>query len=92
MTKRSKYLFVFLFLFFGIQTGIQAQLWIPPGRQYMHPTEPFTYDLGINKYQKDYYLYVAPTVNLNFGGDFWSFVDFTFKFFDLRYGTKTRKF
>ncbi|WP_036041586.1 cytoplasmic membrane protein ImpL63 [Leptospira alstonii] len=70
MTKRSKYLFLFLFFYFVIQTGVQAQLWIPPGRQYMHPTDPFTYDLGINKYQKDYYLYVAPTVNLNFGGDF----------------------
>ncbi|MCG6167841.1 hypothetical protein LFX25_08390 [Leptospira sp. FAT2] len=70
MTKRSKYLFSFLFLFFAIQTGIQAQLWMPPGRQYMHPADPFTYDLGINKYQNDYYLYVAPTVNFNFGGDF----------------------
>ncbi|AYV54202.1 hypothetical protein EFP84_00935 [Leptospira kmetyi] len=70
MTKRSKYLITFLFLFFAIQTGIQAQLWMPPGRQYMHPADPFTYDLGINKYQNDYYLYVAPTVNLNFGGDF----------------------
>ncbi|RHX93390.1 hypothetical protein DLM76_15060 [Leptospira yasudae] len=70
MTKRSKYLFSFLFLFFAIQTGIQAQLWMPPGRQYMHPADPFTYDLGINKYQNDYYLYVAPTLNFNFGGDF----------------------
>ncbi|PJZ58404.1 cytoplasmic membrane protein ImpL63 [Leptospira barantonii] len=70
MTKRSKYLITFLFLFFAIQTGIQAQLWMPPGRQYMHPADPFTYDLGVNKYQNDYYLYVAPTVNLNFGGDF----------------------
>ncbi|TGL96162.1 hypothetical protein EHQ76_16330 [Leptospira barantonii] len=70
MTRRSKYLITFLFLFFAIQTGIQAQLWMPPGRQYMHPADPFTYDLGVNKYQNDYYLYVAPTVNLNFGGDF----------------------
>ncbi|RHX86552.1 cytoplasmic membrane protein ImpL63 [Leptospira stimsonii] len=73
MIQSSKYFFFFLFLFFVTISEIYSQgtqLWTPPGRQYMHPTDPFTYDMGINKYDKDYYLYVAPTANFNFGGDF----------------------
>ncbi|XDD51746.1 hypothetical protein AB3N59_08510 [Leptospira sp. WS92.C1] len=71
MIKRSRYFFYFLFLFFTVQTAVQAQqFWVPPGRQFMQPPDPFSYDLGVNKFDKDYYLYVAPTLNLNFGGDF----------------------
>nr|WP_243396731.1 hypothetical protein [Leptospira wolffii] len=43
---------------------------MPPGRQYMQPPDPFTFDAGINKFNNDYYFYIAPTLNLNFGGDF----------------------
>ncbi|MDV6234942.1 hypothetical protein CH379_004780 [Leptospira ellisii] len=70
MIQRS-HLFLAVFLFISVPAAVQAQqFWVPPGRQFMHPPDPFTYDIGINKFDKDYYLYVAPTVNLNFGGDF----------------------
>ncbi|TGK14670.1 hypothetical protein EHO61_16470 [Leptospira fluminis] len=51
-------------------SDLEAQLWFPPGRQFMQPADAFTYDAGINKYQNNYYFYIAPTLNLNFGGDF----------------------
>ncbi|PNV76545.1 cytoplasmic membrane protein ImpL63 [Leptospira inadai] len=65
-------IFLFATVLFPIPGGmdLQAQLWFPPGRQYMQPPDPFTYDAGINKFNKDYYFYIAPTLNLNFGGDF----------------------
>ncbi|WP_086448900.1 cytoplasmic membrane protein ImpL63 [Leptospira venezuelensis] len=49
---------------------LEAQLWMPPGRQFMQPPDPFTFDAGVNKFNNDYYLYLAPTLNLNFGGEF----------------------
>ncbi len=53
-----------------IGSELDAQLWMPPGRQYMQPPDPFSFDAGVNKFNNDYYLYIAPTINLNFGGDF----------------------
>ncbi|TGJ99306.1 hypothetical protein EHO59_15665 [Leptospira semungkisensis] len=63
---------VFLSVYFVPYAGdeLQAQMWMPPGRQFMQPPDPFTYDLGVNKFNNDYYLYVAPTINMNFGGNF----------------------
>ncbi|WP_243393446.1 cytoplasmic membrane protein ImpL63 [Leptospira perolatii] len=53
-----------------VPADLHAQLWVPPGRQFQQPPDPFTFDAGINKFNKDYYFYVAPTLNLDFGGEF----------------------
>ncbi|PJZ64126.1 hypothetical protein CH371_19475 [Leptospira wolffii] len=63
-------LFISVYFFPSIGSELEAQLWMPPGRQYMQPPDPFTFDAGINKFNNDYYFYIAPTLNLNFGGDF----------------------
>lgn len=73
----KKFLLLFIFLIFtGIFQSISAQaqspVWMPPGAQTKPKSDAFSYDIGINNYNKDTYLYVNPALNMNFDG-LWGF-------------------
>ena len=58
-------LYLFSFSLFG-------QVWTPPGVNSRPTSDTFTYDFGINQYNKDTYLYLAPGLNMNFDNK-WGF-------------------
>jgi hypothetical protein len=65
------YLFlVFLAIFSPFINSLNAQVnsppYMPPGANTKPNMDTFGLDLGINNYDKDYYLYVNPTFNFNF--------------------------
>ena len=51
-------------VFFGA-VSLFSQVWIPPGAATKPKTEFFTYDFGLNKFDGDYFLYLAPSLNFN---------------------------
>ena len=59
---------LFVILFFISLLQIFSQVWKPPGVYNRPKTETFTLDLGVNKFNKDAYLYLNPGLNMNFSG------------------------
>ncbi len=48
-----------------------GQVWAPPGVNTRPSSDTFIYDIGINQYNGDTYLYLAPGLNMNFNN--WGF-------------------
>ncbi len=66
---RKAFGFIFIVtLFFIFSLQLDAQVWAPPGYNTRPNQDFFSYDLGVNKYDNDYYLYVAPSFNFNLFG------------------------
>ena len=58
---------IFVLFFFFLPISIYSQVnsppYIPPGYQIKPKTDLFSYDAGINQYNKDTFLYINPTFN-----------------------------
>lgn len=67
-----KKLLVFIFFLLLSYSGINAQVWTPPGVQSRPTSDTFLLDFGMNKYDGDTYAYIAPGLNMNFDGK-WGF-------------------
>ena len=67
-----KKLLLFVFSLFLFSFNLFGQVWTPPGVSSRPTSDTFTYDFGINKYNNDTYLYLAPGLNMNFNNK-WGF-------------------
>ncbi|MBL0265965.1 MAG: hypothetical protein IPQ05_19405 [Leptospiraceae bacterium] len=67
--KKKLLLILSLYLF---SFNLFGQVWTPPGVNSRPTSDTFTYDFGINQYNKDTYLYLAPGLNMNFDNK-WGF-------------------
>ncbi|MDX1959578.1 MAG: hypothetical protein SFU98_13450 [Leptospiraceae bacterium] len=66
---------IYLFLFFfsvGVLAQVNSPPYAPPGALTKPNLDTFSYDIGVNRYDKDYYLYFAPSFNMNFSNK-WGF-------------------
>jgi hypothetical protein len=60
-------LVLFLILFASSIFGqVTSPPWTPPGANFRPTTSTFSYDAGLNHYNKDTYLYLAPGLNFNY--------------------------
>ncbi len=63
---RIRNLFILFFtLAHGLYSQVNSPPYIPPGYQVKPKTDMFSYDAGINQYNKDTFLYINPTFNFN---------------------------
>lgn len=67
---KKLFLFIGCFLFWSF--GLLAQVWTPPGVNSRPTSDTITFDFGVNQYNKDTYLYLAPGLNMNFNNK-WGF-------------------
>jgi hypothetical protein len=60
--------FIFLFVFFSISLAAQVNSppYQPPGTPFKPPTDTFTFDIGVNKYNGDGFFYFNPMFHLSF--------------------------
>lgn len=55
---------VFLYILFILFISpVYSQVWVPPGAHLKPSTSTFTLDAGVNQFNGDYYLYLAPGFN-----------------------------
>lgn len=61
MKKAIRFILVLIF-----STNLFAEVWVPRGQMSKPPSDTFTLDFGVNQYNKDYYLYLAPGMHMDF--------------------------
>ncbi|MEM7183276.1 MAG: hypothetical protein AAF518_20355 [Spirochaetota bacterium] len=68
----STILYAIVFFLFFYHSSIFAQVWVPAGQHLKTDGSSFSLDLGANKYDGDFYIYINPGLSMEFQ-DTWGF-------------------